>query len=271
MTTLTLQKKSLPAGDTLPYDDGEPLESDWHVIVMNLLIGILRYYWWDRPDVYVAGNMFVYFDPDQVKTRNFRGPDVFVVKGVRHKNPRKSWVVWEEDGLTPDYVIELASESTAKFDVTAKRAIYERELQTPEYVVFDPLTQRLRGWLLDTRGRYQELAPDGRGWLWSEQLGLWLGKAEYLIGGHTEPLLVVRFFDPDGRMLPTEAEAAVAQSQREARRAETEAQRADAEACRAEAEAQRAETEARRADAEAAARRAAEAEIARLKALLQQQ
>ena len=249
MATLTLHKKSLPPGDTLPYDDGEPLESDWHVIVMNLLIGILRYYWWDRPDIYVAGNMFVYFDPDQVKTRNFRGPDILVVKGVRHKNPRKSWVVWEEDGLTPDYVIELASESTAPFDVTAKRAIYERDLQTPEYVVYDPLTQRLRGWRLDARGRYQELTPDERGWLWSEQLGLWLGQAEYQIGGHTAPLLVVRFFDADGRMLPTEAEAAVAQAQREARRADAEA---------------------RRAEAEAAARRAAEEEIARLKALLQQ-
>ena len=77
--------------------------------------------------------------------------------------------------------------------------------------------------------------PDERGWLWSEQLGLWLGKAEYLIGGHTEPLRVVRFFDAADRMLPTEAEAAVAQAQREA-----------------------------------AARRAAEEEIARLKALLEQ-
>ena len=57
MSTLTLQKKYFPPGNTLPYDDGEPLESDWHVIVMNLLIGILRYYWWDRPDVYVAGNI----------------------------------------------------------------------------------------------------------------------------------------------------------------------------------------------------------------------
>jgi Uma2 family endonuclease len=249
MATLTLQKKSFPPGATLPYDDGEPLESDWHVIVMTLLIGILRYYWWDRPDIYVAGNMFVYFDPDQVKTRHFRGPDVFVVKGVRHKNPRHSWVVWEEEGLTPDYVIELASASTVQFDVDGKRTIYERELRTPEYVVYDPLTQRLRGWRLDDRGRYQELALNERGWLWSEQLGLWLGKAEYLIGGHTEPLLVLRFFDAAGRLLPTEAEAAVAQAQREARRAEAEA---------------------RRAEAEAAARRAAEEEIARLKALLEQ-
>ncbi|MFO1433809.1 MAG: Uma2 family endonuclease [Candidatus Competibacteraceae bacterium] len=270
MATLTLPKKSLPPGATLPYDDGEPLESDWHVIVMNLLIGILRYYWWECPDIYVAGNMFVYFDPEQVKTRNFRGPDVFVVKGVRHKNPRNSWVVWEEDGLTPDYVIELASESTAQFDVTAKRAIHERDLQTPEYVVYDPITQRLRGWRLDVRGRYQELVLDGRGWLWSEQLGLWLGQAEYLIGGHTEPLRVVRFFDAAGQMLPTEAEAVVARAQRETRRADEQARRAETEAQRADEEARRADEEARRAEAEAAARRAAEAEIARLKALLQQ-
>ena len=196
--------------------------------------------------------------------------DRMVVKGVRHKNPRHSWVVWEEGGLTPDYVIELASASTVQFDVDGKRMIYERELQTPEYVVYNPLTQRLRGWRLDARGRYQELALDERGWLWSEQLGLWLGKAEYLIGEHTEPLLVLRFFDAAGRPLPTEAEAAVAQAQREARRAEAEAQRAATEVQRAEAETCRANEEARRAEAEAAARRAAEEEIARLKALLEQ-
>jgi hypothetical protein len=172
--------------------------------------------------------------------------------------------------LTPDYVIELASASTVQFDVDGKRMIYERELQTPEYVVYNPLTQRLRGWRLDARGRYQELALDERGWLWSEQLGLWLGKAEYLIGEHTEPLLVLRFFDAAGRPLPTEAEAAVAQAQREARRAEAEAQRAATEVQRAEAETCRANEEARRAEAEAAARRAAEEEIARLKALLEQ-
>lgn len=60
---------------------------------------------------------------------------------------------------------------------------------------------------------------------------------------------VLRFFDPQGKPLPTPAEA--------------EAQRADAEMQRADAEMQRA-------DAETKARHAAEAKIARSKALLAQ-
>ncbi len=233
-------------GADLPYDDGIPLESDWHLAAMTLLIDILRYLWRDRRDRYVAGNMFVYFDPDQVKKRNFRGPDLFVVKGVKDKQFRKSWVVWEEDGLTPDLVIELASESTAKFDLTGKKAIYERILKTPEYVVYNPDTEDLRGWRL-VSGRYASIAPNEQGWLWSHELGLWLGVAEYAFTNHDKPIKVLRFFDERGKLVPT---------------------RAEAEAQRAEAQTQRAEAQTQRAEAEAEARRVAEAEIARLKALL---
>ena len=264
MATMTLAKpRPQVRGADLPYDDGIPLESEWHVAAMGLLIDILRYHWRERRDIYVAGNMFVYFAPDQVKTRDFRGPDFFVVKGVRDNHMRHSWVVWEEDGLTPDYVIELASESTVKFDLGGKKSIYERILKTPEYVVYDPNRERLRGWRL-VRGRYEELAPDARGWLWSEELGLWLGVAAYRFINQTTAVKVLRFFDEGGELLPTPHEA-------EARRAEAEAQRAEAETQRAEAEAQRAEAATQWAEVEAAARRAAEAEIARLQALLAQQ
>ena len=149
MATMTLAKpRPQVRGADLPYDDGIPLESEWHVATMGLLIDILRYHWRERRAIYVAGNMFVYFAPDQVKTRDFRGPDLFVVKGVRDNHMRHSWVVWEEDGLTPDYVIELASASTVKFDLGGKKRIYERILKTPEYVVYDPGPERLWGWRL---------------------------------------------------------------------------------------------------------------------------
>ncbi|MCP4701575.1 MAG: hypothetical protein GY862_32660, partial [Gammaproteobacteria bacterium] len=70
-------------GSELPYEDGIPLDSDWHYYAMHLLTDIMDYYRKDRHDLYSAANMFVYFDPDQVKTRNFRGPDFFVIKGVK--------------------------------------------------------------------------------------------------------------------------------------------------------------------------------------------
>ena len=250
MATLSLDRP-LPRGVDLPYDDGEPLESDWHRAAMALLIDLLQYHFRDRTDRYVAGNMFVYFDPDQVKTRHFRGPDFFVVKGVTNPRFRHSWVVWEENGLTPDYVIELASESTKAFDLAGKKAIYEQQLKTPEYVVYDPQTQMLRGWRLNAQGRYVTVDRDERGWLWSEQLQLWLGVTPYVFTA-PEAVDTLRFFDPEGRPLLTEGEA-------HAQRAAAEAQRADTEAQRADTEAQRADTEARRADA-------AEAELARLRA-----
>jgi Uma2 family endonuclease len=56
-------------------------------------------------------------------------------------------------------VIELASESTVKFDLGGKKRTYERILKTPEYVVYDPAPERLQGWRL-VRGRYEELAPN---------------------------------------------------------------------------------------------------------------
>ena len=62
----------------------------------------------------------------QVKNREFMGPDVFAVVGVP-KGERKSWVVWEE-GKGPDVVIELLSESTAEYDKTEKKRLYEVQL-----------------------------------------------------------------------------------------------------------------------------------------------
>src|SRR5438128_1454051 len=84
-----------PTEDELPYDDGMPMDTQRHVLQMLLLIEALGNYWAGRDDVFVGGNMFVYFSPDQVSTHDFRGPDVFVVQGVP-KRERKSWVVWQE-------------------------------------------------------------------------------------------------------------------------------------------------------------------------------
>ncbi|MCP4702157.1 MAG: Uma2 family endonuclease, partial [Gammaproteobacteria bacterium] len=81
MGVLTMMKPAISGAD-LPYEDGIPLESDWHLAAMNLLIDILEYFWQDRSDVYIGGNMFVYFDPEQRKNHDFCGPDFFVVKGA---------------------------------------------------------------------------------------------------------------------------------------------------------------------------------------------
>jgi Uma2 family endonuclease len=199
-------------GQKIIYDDGIPMETDWHRAAMNLLIEIIAYFWRHRKDFYVGGNMFIYFDPDQVKKRNFRGPDFFLVKGVTDSERwRDAWILWEEDGLAPHLVIELTSSSTETEDKGPKKEIYERILRVPEYFCYHPQTQELVGWRLQG-GDYVKIEPSERDWLWSEELELWVGTwwGKYL----GRPNRWLRFFDIEENLVLTEAE-----SQAEARRA----------------------------------------------------
>ena len=125
-----------PGEDELPYDDGMPLESERHRLQMNLLIESLKLWLNPQGAGYVGGNMFIYFNTEQLRNRDFRGPDVFVVLDVPQRE-RKSWVVWDET-KGPDVVIELLSESTAEYDKTGKKEIYRDRLRVPEYIWFDP-------------------------------------------------------------------------------------------------------------------------------------
>lgn len=246
--------ESEPQEDLL-FEEDPPLESDWHVSAMTLLISILRYFWRDRNDIYVSGNTAVYFDPNHKTDRHFRGPDLYVVKGV-YKMPRSSWIIWKENHFAPDFVMELASKSSARFDTGGKKEIYEKELKTPEYVVYNPRTEIFWGWQLTSNG-YELMPFNEPGWLWCNELGLWLGLGEYDFLDGAGLVKTPRFFDKEGQLLLTEKEA-------EAQRAKTEAQRASAEA-------QRAEQAEKRAEFEAQARYQAELEVARLKVLLENQ
>jgi Uma2 family endonuclease len=227
----------LPPTDLI-FDDGEPLETNQHRVAMNVLIRSYQQYREGQTDFYVGGNMFIYYSSTQVKNRDFRGPDFFVVLDVDAQRERQGWVVWEEEGRYPDTIVELMSPSTAKVDLGVKKQLYDRVFKTQDYFVYNPFDPTsLRGW--HRCEAYQEITPDERGWLWCDTLGLWLGTWPGTIDRET--MTWVRFYDSTGALvlLPEE----VAQQ-----RAETEAQRAETERLRAEAEAQRAETERLRAE-----------------------
>ena len=83
------------------------LGSFHHVLQLDLLRHSLDLHWAERRDYFVGGNMFLYFNAEKLRDRDFRGPDFFVVLDVKHRL-RKSWVVWKE-GKWPDVVIELLS------------------------------------------------------------------------------------------------------------------------------------------------------------------
>ncbi|MHC5936888.1 Uma2 family endonuclease [Nostoc sp.] len=189
-----------PPGDL--YSDEPPLETDLHRLQMTLLIQCLEWLWQNRNDFYASGNLTIYYSPRQCKSENFRGPDFFVVLGTERKH-RKSWVVWEEDGKYPNLIIEILSHSTDDTDKGLKKQIYQDIFRTPDYFWFDPETLEFSGFhLLD--GEYQPLEPNPQGWLWSQQLGLYLGV-------YQENL---RFYTPEGELVPTPEEVAQQEKQR---------------------------------------------------------
>ncbi|MBD2566967.1 Uma2 family endonuclease [Anabaena lutea] len=200
-----------PPGDL--YSDEPPLETDLHRLQMTLLIQCLEWLWQNNNKFYASGNVTVYYSPRQLKSEHFRGPDFFVVLGTERK-PRKSWVVWEEDGKYPNVIVELLSDSTAKTDKGLKKQIYQDIFRTPEYFWFDPQNLEFVGFVL-LAGKYQPIEPNSQGWLWSQQLELFLGVDQNKL----------RFFTAEGELVPTPEEVA----KHEFARAEQEKQRAEEE------------------------------------------
>ncbi len=226
-----LGPKPPPRGEDLPCDDGEPMETKRHRQQMNLLVDSLDEHWRDRDDVCVEGNMAVYFSETQARNQDFRAPDVFVVLDTVRKE-RKRWVVWEEEGRTPDLVIELTSESTEAVDRGLKKRVYARLLRVPVYVIYDPFSAQLDGFVLGLHGTYEPLARDVHGRLPCAPLGLSLGVVQGEFLGTEAPWL--RWFDAEGRLVrhPIEHARVVEQHTREAeqRAVEAEARAAELEA-----------------------------------------
>ncbi len=235
--------------DILPAEDDEPLETDWHLMQIHLLLDLIRQLWHERNDFYAGGNTFVYYSAEQAQSviQNrplYKGPDFFIVKGVDGGKPRSYWNVWNEGGRFPDVIFELSSPSTARKDRVENVALYGRVFATPEYFICDPDKGELLGYRLTSRREYAPIAPDERGWLWSEQLEVWVGfwEGEY----HGRVRRWVRWWTGEGELVPTPYEAQLARAEAERQRAEAERQRAEEERRRAEEATQRAEQLAQR-------------------------
>ncbi|MBD2447784.1 Uma2 family endonuclease [Nostoc sp. FACHB-152] len=223
-TTLPITLIELPPTQAeLPYDDGIPMESARHKAQMDLLIDALIPWLSQREDGFVGGNMFVYYSLAQVKNKDFKGPDFFVVLGVP-KGERKSWVVWEE-GKAPDVVIELLSDSTAAADKNEKKLIYQNQMRVPEYFWYDPFNpDDWAGFSIQQRV-YQPLVVNERNQLLSESLGLALQRWQGNYKGIDATWL--RWATLEGELLPTPEEQERHYAEQESRRAEQERQRAD--------------------------------------------
>lgn len=136
----------------LPYDDGEPLESNWHRDQINIFCSLLEKHWKGRR-FYCGGNMFIHFCNKPVFNRDFRGPDFFAVLDVDHDRERNYWAVWEEEGRYPDFIVELLAPATKLLDRTIKKTLYENTFKAREYVLYDPDEDWLQAWRLKTNTR----------------------------------------------------------------------------------------------------------------------
>ena len=133
-----------PAVD-YPCSDGQPMaETEFQLIPLIDSITALRSHFLDREDVYVVGNMFLYYQ--EGNPRAVVAPDLFVVVGAS-KHKRHTYKLWEEP-KAPDFVLEVTSRSTRKDDQGRKREIYA-SLGVWEYWQYDPtgdyLSPRLQG------------------------------------------------------------------------------------------------------------------------------
>ena len=118
-----------------PSSDGEPMaESEAQYAPLTETVSTLRVRYYERNDVYVGGDMLIYYRMNRNDVSV--APDVFVVFGVTSRHPRDSWLVWRE-GRAPDFIMEIASSSTWRRDATEKRRIYA-DMGVTEYVRFDP-------------------------------------------------------------------------------------------------------------------------------------
>ena len=199
--------------------DGTQVESEYiemesmlHYLQLALLVSCLDWLWRDRTDYFIGANLTIYFSRQQLRNRDFRGPDFFLVRNTS-KRPRKSWVVWEEEGKHPDLIIELLSNSTAETDKTTKKSLYQDQFRTQEYFWFSPDDLELTGFKL-VGNEYQGIIPNQQGLLASEVLGLFLGI-------YQEKL---RYFTSEGDLVPTPEEAAL-QAENRANEAENRAER----------------------------------------------
>ncbi len=221
METITERKNRI----IYPESDGMPMgETDFHIAMIIYLREALQDYFRNEPDVYVAGDMFLYYEEGNPQASV--APDSFVVRGVADKQ-RRTYKIWEE-GRGPDVVFEITSRSTRRDDMETKRALYAN-LGVAEYYIFDPegdyLEPPLWAFHLDTAqspAAYVRRLDEA---IYSPILGL-----EILVEKNR-----LRLRDPrSGEKLlwPQEALAA--------RRAEAEARRAaEAEAARLRAELER--------------------------------
>ena len=108
-------------------------ETSIHAKLINKLLAILLYYFEKRTDVFLSGNMNLYYEEDN--PNKWYAPDLLIAFGVKN-HERSSYQIWKEE-VFPQVIFEVASERTWKTDISEKLEFYSQQ-GVEEYYILDP-------------------------------------------------------------------------------------------------------------------------------------
>jgi Uma2 family endonuclease len=210
--------RQLPSTAELPCSDDTPVDNEDQNFIPNLLLFLLETIWKSRTDWFFGVDMAVYHTTG-ANPRVPVVPDGFLSLGVERRKAnksRRSYAVWEENGIVPTLVIEIVS-WTPGGEYSEKQEIYAR-LGVLYYLVYNP-----EFWQRDKQqpftlykliqGSYQAQLHEP---CWLPEIGLGIGRCLY--GEGEVQREVLGWYDATGNRYLTADE-----------RADQERQRADQE------------------------------------------
>lgn len=217
---------TLPSSEELIDSDDFPVDNEDQNFIPNVLLFLLEYIWKQREDWFFAVDMGVYHTTG-AHPKVPVVPDGFLSLGVERRKggkSRRSYVVWEEDGIPPILTLEVVSHSPGG-EYDEKLAIYAK-LGVLYYVIYNPQFWRRDGHLpfevyklVDGNYDLQLGEP-----FWMPEIGLGIGRCRL----PEDPLgrEILSWYDRGGDRHLAEAEVERQRAEVERQRAEVESQRA---------------------------------------------
>ena len=198
---------TLPSSEELIDSDDFPVDNEDQNFIPNVLLFLLEYIWKQRQDWYFAVDMGVYHTTG-AHPKVPVVPDGFLSLGVERRKggkSRKSYVLWEENGIPPILTLEVVSQ-TPGGEYDEKLAIYAK-LGVLYYVIYNPQFWRRDGHLpfevykLVNHAYELQIGEP----FWMPEIGLGIGRCRLA----DDPLEreVLSWYDNKGDRYPNEAEA----------------------------------------------------------------
>ncbi|MBE9004509.1 Uma2 family endonuclease [Fortiea sp. LEGE XX443] len=199
----------LPSSSELPDSDDTPVDNELQILIPSLLLSILTSIWQNRDDWFFGINMGIYYADGKPAIV----PDGFLSIGVERfigENGRSSYVMWEEDGISPILTLEIVSQ-TYNYEYEQKKLDYA-QLGVLYYVIYAPTRLRRKRQRLEiyhlVNGEYILQAGDK---IWMPEVGLGIGRDRGTYQGITREWLY--WYDETGRRYSTPEELVTAREQ----------------------------------------------------------